>query len=133
MKCKYYKPYMDTLREIVSGYYCYLDGCCSGGPLHILLDDNNYDIKSVHFCIDTCFDGVSVNPEHGASIDYGKEVYILGILICNEYAKMTLEERAAFDRYWCGSALECTGDCENCPCHVFGETYDHMKKAEELK
>lgn len=40
---------------------------------------------------------------------------------------------AAFDSYMCGSDLECTGDCENCPCHVFGETYNHMKEAEALE
>ena len=129
MKCKYYKPYMRTLREIVGGYY-QLEGCCSGGPLHILHDDN-YDIESIHFCLDECFEGLSINPEHGVERDYRDEVYILGILICNEYAKMTLEERAAFDSYMTGSDLECSGDCENCPCHVLGEIHDRMREVEE--
>lgn len=130
MKCKYYKPYMSTLRKIVGGYY-QLEGCCSGGPLHILLDDGNYDIKSVHWCLKQCLYWLSVNPEHRSSSEYSNEAYILGIWICNEYAKMTLEERAAFDSYICGSDLKCSGDCENCPCHVFGDIYDHMKEAEE--
>lgn len=132
MKCKYYKPYMRTLRKIVGGYY-QLEGCCSGGPLHILLDDDNYDIKSVHFCLDKCFEELSINSEYRVERHYRDEAYILGILICNEYAKMTLEERAAFDSYMNGSDLECTGDCKNCPCHVLDEIYVWMREAEALE
>lgn len=120
-KCKFYKPYFDTLKKIIDGYYK-LPGCGAGGPLHILLDDDNYDIGSINFCIDYCF-----KNRH----EYENEVCTLGIMICNEYAKMSLEERAAFDAYLCGDPLECTGKCSGFEdCDVFGELYEYMKEAE---
>lgn len=135
MKCKYYKPYFDTLRMIISEYYL-LENCCCGGPLHILLDDNNYDIGSVEFCIEHCFDALRdfdrLTP--GKLTDqfgYPRDAYILGIMICNEYARMSLEERAAFDAYNCGHTLECDGNCENCPSQIFDDLYKHTKEAEE--
>ena len=127
-KCKHYKPYMDTLRKIIGQYYD-LDDCCSGGPLHILLDDDNFDINSVHFCMEECFKGLAEWNQTRLERGYSKEVYLLGIMICNEYAKMSLEERAVFDSYLCGMKLDCCGDCENCM--LLGEVYEWMKEAEE--
>lgn len=126
MKCKYYKPYMDTLKKLCKQYH-QLDNCCSGGPLHVLLDDDNYDIGSVHFCMEHCFEGLEAQTSCGSS--YSKPAYLLGIMICNEYAKMSLEERATFDAYCCGETLECKGDCEDCS--IRGELYEYMKEAEE--
>lgn len=125
-KCKYYKPYMDILKNIVGKYYT-LDGCGSGGPLHILLDDDNFGIGSIRFCMNTCFEALA-DPEHNP-YGYNKEVYLLGILICNEYSKMTLEERAVFDSYSCGQTLDCCGNCEQCD--LLGEDYAYIKKVEE--
>lgn len=128
-KCKYYKPYMDTLKKIVGRYHV-LEDCCSGGPLHILLDDDNYDIGSVIWCMRECFDGLANYNETRLTRGYPKEAYILGIMICNEYAKMSLEERAIFDAYMNGEVLDdCCGDCENCS-HL-GEVYEWMKESEE--
>ena len=128
MKCKYYKPYMDTL-HILTKYFYDLQDCASGGPLHVLLDDNNYDINSVQFCLVECLKGL--NQPEWMPTTYHQNVYILGAMICNVYAKMSLDERAAFDSYWCGSPLECNGNCDECPCNVFDETYEYMKEAEE--
>ena len=122
-KCKYYTPYMDTLKQIVERYYK-LDGCSSGGPLHILLDDNNYDIKSIRFCMDECFKHLETTSRYPLS------AHILGIMICNEYTKMSLEERATFDALLCGDRLDCRGNCDICP--VLGELYENMKEAEEI-
>lgn len=123
-KCKYYKPYMDTLKLIVKQYYM-LDGCAAGGPLHILLDDDNYDIGSIHFCIKHCF---------GEDLGYDPTTRLLGIMICNEYAKMSLEERACFDAYICGQTLECRGGrhCEDCE-DILGYLYNYMKGAEDYE
>ena len=106
--CKYYKPYMDTLKTIVKEYYN-LKNCGAGGPLHVLLDDDNYDYFDDDYCL-------------GA--------YILGIMIANEYAKMSLEERAVFDSYLCGHKLDCCDNCEEC--ELLGETYEYMKESEEV-
>ena len=127
-KCKYYKPYMDTLRKIVGGYYSLKD-CCCGGPLHILLDDDNYGINHVHWCMEECFRGLEEYDTFQDTRDYSKEVYILGLMICNEYAKMSLEERAVFDSYMTGRVLDCCGDCKNCD--LLGELYEWAKKGEE--
>ena len=128
MKCKYYKPYMETLYTLAKHFYD-LEDCAAGGPLHVLLDDDNYDSESIRYCLVECLKGLK-QPDWVPTM-YSKTVYILGAMICNEYAKMSLEERAAFDSYWCGSPLECDGNCDDCPCNVFDEVYEHMKEAEE--
>ena len=129
MKCIYYKPHWDTLRKIIGEYY-QLEGCACGGPLHILLDDDNYDIGSVRWCIEWCFEGLT-NPNSWQGSQYSKEAFILGIMICNEYAKMSLEERAVFDSYLNGDPLDC-GDWSSCSaCRVFGELHEHMAEVEE--
>jgi len=127
-KCKYYKPYMDTLKFIIKRYY-ELESCACGGPLHILLDDDNYDLDSIHFCINHCFEDlwkrqIDDKPWHT------KEANILGIMICNEYAKMSLAERAIFDSYLNGSDLRCCGDCNKCP-HLDNEHHDFIKEKEK--
>lgn len=127
-KCKYYKPYMDTLRKIVGKYYG-LEGCCCGGPLHILLDDDNFGVDSVHWCMNQCFEAL-IDPDQD-TLGYSKEVYMLGILICNEYAKMSLEERSVFDSYMNGQVLECCGNCERCD--LLGELYEWIKEEQEKK
>lgn len=131
MKCKYYKPYFDTLRKIIDEYYG-LRNCGCGGPLHILLDDDNYDIGSIHFCIEKCFEEL-VRSQFENSTFYDNTENILGIMICNEYAKMSLEERAAFDSYRTGNNLECDGNCECCRCDVLDDLHDIMKENEEAE
>ena len=100
--CKYYKPRMNTLLEYCKCFYK-LEGCICGGPLHILLDDNNYRESDILFCLKECLN----NPEHEGSD--------LGILICKEYLKLSKEERTYFNHLWNG--WELNGDClgyENC-------------------
>lgn len=43
MKCKYYNEYLETIKEYIGCLYN-LPLCGSGGLLHILLDDDNYDV-----------------------------------------------------------------------------------------
>ena len=101
-KCKYYKPYMDILKQYCELLYT-LDGCECGGVLHILLDDDNLEDDHIYYCLKECVLHSEL-PESN-----------LGMLICNEYLKMTKEERIIFDWYWNGSKLEnCCNDCEKC-------------------
>ena len=119
---------MKTLKQIVENYYK-IEGCGCGGPLHILLDDDNYDMGSVSFCIDHCFD--ILNSETNYGTDYSDTVCLLGIMICNEYSKMSLEERATFDVYLCGQSMECfTGGNGCADCGVLGDLYDFMLEEE---
>ena len=60
LKCKYFKPHMETLREICRALYK-KPGWEAGGHLHILLDDDNYDDESVMFCLNECLKDVT-NP-----------------------------------------------------------------------
>ena len=119
--CKYYKPYMDTLKLMCEQFY-ELEDCGAGGPLHILLDDNNYDIDSIHFCIRYCMEQIK-NPTH-----FNPHVSTVGLMICNEYAKMSLEERAIFDSYLNDYSLDCCGDCEKC-C-LLDCVYKYMREVE---
>lgn len=130
MTCKHFKPYMNTLKLLCKRFY-ELEGCGAGGPLHILLDDDNYDIRSVQFCIDYCFkDLKKENPDNPAHVN------LLGIMIANEYAKMSLEERAIFDAYLIGYEIdkyECRGICDSCSYIGLDNLYHYMKEAEEEK
>lgn len=132
-RCKHFKPYMKTLRKIIGGYY-ELEGCRSGGPLHILLDDDNYDIGSVYWCMQRCFDQLAQpkdRRDYGYE-DYGDEAFILGIMICNEYAKMSIDERGVFDSYMSGCPInECHGNCGEC--NLLGEFHEDMVEKEKEK
>jgi len=127
MDCAYFRDYMKTLSKLVDKYYS-LRNCGSGGPLHILLDDDNYDIDSIHFCMNYCFECLQMDCE-----DYDKEVYILGIMICNEYAKMYLAERAMFVAYKNGAKIKCdipdSFECKGC--RILDELYEDMKEKEK--
>lgn len=101
--CKFYNSYMDTLLEYCKCLYR-LDGCAAGGPLHILLDDNNIDTDDILFCLNECL----THPEENGSA--------IGALICTTYLRLSMEERKCFDSIWTGMPKECLcmGDCENC-------------------
>ena len=137
MFCKYYNPYMDILKDLIGRYYT-MDGCGTGGPLHILLDDSNYDIGSIRWCINYCINDLeSINP------NFSKHADILGIMICNEYAKMSTEERCVIDAYINGRAISCPGyevDLDKYPpvyrpcltCKLHSKHYEAMKNKENL-
>lgn len=136
-KCIFYKPYMDTLKLLVKEYYGLAD-CCCGGPLHILLDDDNYGTDDIHFCIKHCFEDLDKSIAGEDPWGYSPEVRVLGIMICNEYAKMSLEERACFDAYICGQTLECPAEltrvngtrmCSECD-NILGDLYEWIKEKE---
>ena len=117
IKCTYLKPYMFALKELCECFYT-LPGCEAGGPLHVLLDDDNYDIDSVIFCM--C---KSLRSED-------EIVRTIGSLICREYIAMSLEERAVFDSLRCGHTMECCGDCQKC--YVLNnDHHEFMQEAEK--
>ena len=110
MKCKYYKPSMIALKEYCKTLYS-LEDCMTGGPLHILVDDGNYEDQHIQFCLDEC----SKQPDLLSSQ--------LGAIICREYQKMSMEERAIFYLYLWGHDLTCKyTNCHDCP--RLQEVYD---------
>lgn len=121
-KCRFYTPRMGTLLKYCNALYS-LKGCGSGGLLHILLSDSNIDDESICYCLKECL----LHPE--------KEESALGILICHEYLKMSMEDRMIFDELWCGW----DGECKNCPVPVVYRCVDCyridtvMKKGDSIR
>lgn len=100
--CKYYDKHLDTIREYISSLYN-LEGCGSGGLLHILLDDDNYDDDDIAFCLKECL----LHPE--------REESKLGQLICQEYLKLSMEQRRLLCSTYIGhwSCID-GGKCDEC-------------------
>lgn len=103
MRCGYHNIVMDELLQLCKHFYT-LEGCAAGGPLHILLDDDNLDDDDILFCANQC-------AEH-------PDLYIrtCGMIICMGYFQMSMIERKIFDWYWNGNSLEChhDGACGEC-------------------
>lgn len=109
--CKYYNPHMETVLEYCSCLYK-LENCCAGGHLHILLDDGNYDDDDILWCKQSCLDNIQ------------DEESTIGILICDELLKMSMDERHIFFRMWYGwgsrDCLDIPG-CKKCPLALYME------------
>lgn len=98
--CKYYHKHLETIREYIGCLYS-LEDCCTGGLLHILLDDNNIEDHHIEWCLKQCEE----HPE--------QEESEIGKLICKEYLKLSMQQR----RLLCHDYLPfpgCNGNCENC-------------------
>lgn len=100
--CKHYDKHLDTLREYIGCLYS-LDGCCTGGLLHILTDDDNYDDDDITFCLKECLR----HPE--------REESVIGRLICEEYLRLTMEKRRLLCSTYIGhwSCFD-NGNCQGC-------------------
>lgn len=102
VKCKFYSYEMEDLLRLCKDFYK-MKGCGAGGPLHILLDDDNFTDEDIRFCKKAC----NGWPD--------PEVAEAGRIICDKYMKLTMLERHIFDWYWNGHDLMCPGcDCREC-------------------
>ena len=99
-ECKYYDSHLETIAEYIRCLYN-LDGCCTGGLLHVLLDDDNYDDKNILLCLKKCL----LNPE--------KEESKIGQLICEEYLKLTIQQRRLLCKPYINGGY-CLEKCEKC-------------------
>ena len=103
--CIYYKPHFETILRYCECLYK-ISGCGAGGLLHILLDDDNIDDDSIIYCLKECM----IHPE--------KEESKIGILICEEYLKLSIEERYLLNNLWTGRKPECINPnrctCKHC-------------------
>lgn len=102
--CMFFNKDMIALKRLCKTLYS-LEGCGAGGNLHILLDDDNYDDDSILWCLEECLK----HPEHPSSM--------IGIVICHEYLKMSMQERIIFDWYWNGADVECSFEQAIHGCH----------------
>ncbi len=100
--CKHYDKHLDTIREYIGALYN-LEGCSSGGILHILLDDDNYDDDDICWCLKECLN----HPE--------REESKIGKLICEEFLSLPMEKRRLLCSPYIGhySCLNC-GHCDEC-------------------
>jgi len=100
--CKFYNKHLKTIEEYIHCLYS-IEGCESGGMLHILLDDDNYDDDDVLYCLQECIK----HPE--------REEAAIGKMICEEYLKLSNEQRSLL-RYSTDGWHECSiQECEKCP------------------
>lgn len=102
--CKYYKPHMNTIRELISCLY-ELEGCCTGGLAHIVTDDNNIDDDDIQWVLDECD-----KEENKDRTERG-----LVKLICEELLKLTIQERIYLFSHYHGTIM-CLRKC--CECHI---------------
>lgn len=103
-ECKHYIPQMDILLAYCECLYN-IAGCAAGGQLHILLDDANIRDSDIIYCLRECLNHPN-EPESN-----------LGILICHEFIKMSMEQRSLFIQRWAGHVnLNCDDNCKNCFC-----------------
>lgn len=101
-RCKYYTPHLETIKEYIGCLYR-LDGCSSGGMLHVLLDDDNIDDDGILFCLQECLK----HPE--------REEAVIGRLICEEYLRLSIQERRLLlHQYIWSFQCEHCEKCEGC-------------------
>ena len=100
--CKYYDKHLETIKEYISCLYN-LEKCSSGGLLHILTDDDNYDDDSIFYCLRECL----LHPE--------KEESVIGQIICEEYLKLPIQKRRLLHNDYIGNFMcHHNGNCEEC-------------------
>ena len=97
-KCKYYIPHLETIKAYIGCLYD-IPECCSGGLLHILLDEDNLDNDDIFACLRECLN----HPE--------KEEAVIGKLICEEYLKLSMPERRLLTSVYIED-FSCYGDCD---------------------
>jgi hypothetical protein len=100
-KCKHYTPHLDTIREYISCLYS-LEGCGTGGMLHILLDDDNFSDYWITDCLKECLN----HPE--------KEEWEIGKLICENYLKLSMPQRRLMTTPYITCDFDCIVDCKKC-------------------
>ena len=102
--CKYYKPHMNTIRELISCLY-QLEGCCCGGLAHIVTDDNNIEDHFLKWVLEQCDE-----EENKDRTERG-----LVKLICEELLQLSIQERVyLFSHYY--HTVMCGKKC--CKCHI---------------
>lgn len=101
MTCKYFDNKLKVIQAYIICLYS-LEGCETGGMLHILLDDDNYDDNSITFCLSECLKS-PLKPEAQ-----------IGKLICEEYLTLPIEQRRLLRSEYIGHWSCISRDCSCC-------------------
>lgn len=100
--CKHYTKHLDTINAYIGCLYR-IEGCECGGLLHVMIDDDNIEDHFIKWTLDEC----NKHPE--------REEAEIGKLICNEYLKLSMEQRRLLAYDWLPyRGCSCDGRCENC-------------------
>lgn len=110
--CKYYIKHLDTIKAYINCLYA-LDGCLTGGLLHIVTDDGNLEDSDIQWCLDNC----TAHPE--------REDAGIGKLICEELLKLPMEQRRLVCETESVVEAFCKGSdrCDRCPICNKGLSY----------
>lgn len=102
--CKYYNEHINTVRAYIDCLY-QITGVYNGGLLHVMIDDKNVDDSIVRWTLERC----KVEKEEESEI---------GKLICEEFLKLSMEQRRLVieeeDNITCYTVI-CCPNCEECP------------------
>lgn len=104
-QCRLYHKHLDTIREYISCLY-HLEDCCTGGLLHIVLDDFNLEDGDIQWCLEQC----ESNPE--------KEEAEIGKLICKELLKLPMSERRLVCEWNWRITLYCRNPTKCSECYI---------------
>ena len=103
--CKYYKPHLETIRELISCLY-QLEGCCCGGLAHIVTDDNNIEDHHIQSVLEYCDEEQNKDRTERGLVK----------LICEELLKLSIQERVLLFMSYYAYGI-CNQDCKNCTIH----------------
>lgn len=117
-KCKYWDNHLATIIKLIQCLYD-IEGCCCGGLLHVMIDDENIDDGSIIFTLRECLN----NPD--------REESGIGKLICEEFSKLSMEQRRLVVQWneHITEDGECFFNCQGCDkCYVeIGDEFDNAK------
>jgi len=101
--CKYFSKRLLTIAKLIECLYD-LEDCICGGIAHVLVDDNNFDDKTIEFVAGLC------------DLEENKDKEEVGLvrLICEELKKLTMQERALLFSSYYSYRGPCR-NCEQCP------------------
>lgn len=102
MKCKYWNENIERVKLLVEVLYDDL-GECTGGLLHIVLDDGNLEDEHILWCMANC------NSRENSD----RHDRFLCERIGNELLNLNMEERRLV--YQSSCAWNCKGECDSCP------------------
>jgi len=110
--CAFYSPHLNTIRELISCLYN-LEGCCTAGLGHVVIDDNNIESPDIERVLKLCDEEENKDREEVGLVK----------LICEELLKLSMQERVLLFSSYYGHLL-CDNKCENCNIYK-GELIDY--------
>ena len=102
MRCKYWNENIERVKLLVEVLYDDLEEC-TGGLLHIVLDDGNLEDEHILWCMAEC----------NSRENWDRHDRFLCERIAKELLNLSMEERRLVYQQSCG--WNCDGKCDLCP------------------